>query len=229
MNNKQINCEEKEDKRENSKIKSIFCYGDADVKKMIWSFKTDKTFYKSQDSLIPLRAVAKELVNENLQNIIICVPSSSFWHNKKSFDHMHLFIRNLRRFFEGICKNKSFTITDKPVCSNFEYIPYSIIPHLNKDLQKGLNKNERSIQTVGAYQLSYYFKFRIKLLLKKITSQTNQTDQNKSPILQILIMDDVMTTGSTIKECRRVVYEYLQKIEADEVVHVNCLTLAYEA
>jgi predicted amidophosphoribosyltransferase len=186
MKNKQVECGYKLSKHE---TKSMFCYGNEDIKKMIWSLKTDPRFYKSEDGKNLIESVRKEIQSDT-KTVVVCVPSSSFWQNKKSFDHMHVFMKNCVK--------------------NMKYIPYAIVPKLNKDLQKGLNKKDRQAQTSGAYELSNYFKY----FLKTINGEW-----------YILIVDDVKTTGSTLNACAGTVEDYLEKQD----VNIKCLAITYEA
>jgi len=110
--------------------------------------------------------------------------------------------------------------------NNISYIPHAIIPRLNKNLQKELNKRERQNQTIGAYSLSNYFKYHLRqrLLEKTILA------------FEILIIDDVKTTGSTLIECRDTVERYVNSLSSEnnkadttKLLSIRCLTIAYEA
>ena len=210
-----------------TKIKSLFCYGNEETKKMIWSLKTNPRFYNSEDGEKLIKFIGQEIqINEN--TIVICAPSSSFWQNKKNFDHMNVFmkkcIRNLR-------SNSSSYLVE-----HVGYIPYAIVPRLSKGLQKGLNKIERKKQTLGAYGLSNYFKYLLKYWVfnnKKIMT----IKDGSYAIFNILIIDDVKTTGSTLLECAHIVDDYLNSLFSGQKnnlvernnIHIKCLTVAYEA
>lgn len=232
-------------KQANNKIKSLFCYGNEDIKKIIWSLKTDQSFFESENgkrlivrlwdevqnkecvdtNLVAVDGTGGDLTSTNLvKTIIICVPSSSFWQSKKSFDHMHVFMKACVKNWKSRLKLAKAEMVPK-------YIPYSIIPRLNKDLQKGLNKKDREKQSLGAYELSNYFKLFLKY------NFFNKNKRYKVKNLRILIIDDVKTTGSTLIECSNTVENYikgllnkhgLESLWQINVV-VNCLTIAYEA
>ena len=183
-------------------IKSLLCYGVENVKKAIWSLKTDKDFYKSEAGVKIAKILENEITKESglTEKVVVCVPSSSFWQNKKKFDHMHILLKNIAK------DNKQV----------FNYISYAIIPRLHKDLQKGLNKKQRQDQTISSFELSGYFK---KVL--------------KNKFLEIIIIDDVKTTGATLNECAETIQRYLVKEKIDEQIDekmkIRCLTIAYEA
>ncbi len=206
---------ENRSKFQNNEIKSLFCYGDANIRKMIWSLKTDSKFFKSSDGVDLTGALIKEISSNTM---IICAPSSSFWQNRKNFDHMHVFIKN---FVKRLRWNNN----------NITYVPQAITPRLNKKPQKVLNKQERQNQTIGAYDLSNYLKYHLRQrLLKKTTSTKNSPLFTTNHSAEILIIDDVKTTGSTLIECRKTVEKYINSLSLeDDKVKIGCLTLAYEA
>lgn len=217
MKKRRVKCGYRTNKYE---IKSMFLYGNEEIKKIIWSLKTNSMFYNSENGNKLMESVRKEIQNKDYEmqkTIVICAPSSSFWQNKKGFDHMHIFMKACLKNWR---KNSSTILTKST--QHIHYIPYAIVPKLNKSLQKALNKKDRQKQTLGAYGLSNYFKFFLR---------TNKE------LCNILILDDVKTTGSTLNECSEVVEDYLnylldkQKINLSqkEQITIRCLTIAYEA
>jgi predicted amidophosphoribosyltransferase len=105
-----------------------------------------------------------------------------------------------------------------PLLINSRYIPYAIVPRLNKDSQKILNKRERQEQSRDAYALSGYFKY---LLRKGISKDT--------AAVSILVIDDVRTTGATMTECISVIEKHAKKYSPEKYQGVSGLTIAYEA
>lgn len=190
-------------------IKSLFCYGNEKVKKMIWSLKTNPRFCNTENGEKLIKIIRREIQNKEdcsgKKIIVVCAPSSSFWQNKKDFDHMHSLMKAV---FKGW----------HPLSINPRYIPYAIIPHLNKDSQKILNKKERQEQSRDAYALSGYFKY----LLRKDISKDNS-------VVSILVIDDVKTTGSTVNECIRTIEKHAKKYSSEVTLNANGLTIAYEA
>lgn len=243
-------------KKENQ-IKSLYCYGDEQIRKVIWSIKQNPEFCKEKEG--PGIRIIKDVtgwiereagvdrgvttidtsdtVDAATYTLIVCAPSSSFWQNRKSFDHMHVFMKACAKYWG---KNND----------EFRYIPYAIIPRLNKSSQKGLNKEERQKQTLGAYELSNYFRYFLKVRLSRQMKVFSAKVEATAPALKIVIIDDVKTTGSTLHECANVIENYLEEVLAkrntkntlaiDEdnnrhedraipKISINCLTIAYEA
>lgn len=231
-------------KKENQ-IKSLYCYGNEQIRKVIWSIKQNPEFCKEREgpgiriikdvtSWIEreagvVRGVATiDTADTATNTLIVCAPSSSFWQNRKSFDHMHVFMKACAKYWG---KNND----------EFRYIPYAIIPRLNKSSQKGLNKEERQKQTLGAYELSNYFRYFLKVRLYRQMKVLSARVEATAPALKIVIIDDVKTTGSTLRECANVIENYLEEVLADKNIkggpnnkpvpdiYINCLTIAYEA
>lgn len=171
--------EEIKAKQDKNEIKSLFCYEDSEIKKIIWSLKKNEGFYKTKDGLKIIEIIKRE---SKAYDLIVSIPSSSYWQNFKNFDHMHKILRKIPN-----------------------YIPYSIVPRLHKQEQKKLNKMERINQIYKSYRLSFRFRYLIK---------------NKNN-LNILIIDDLRTTGLTLHEAYSTIKSFTQS-------KVNCLTIAYE-
>ena len=211
-------------------IKSLFCYGDEKNKKMIWKLKTDPKFCVSDDGKNLMKRLSGEISGRDAERwevsqevawpkvrhapIIIAPPSSSYWQSKKGFDHMHVFMKKISKTY------------------GYKYIPHAIIPKLAKGSQKLLNKKERQDQSCGAYTLSNYFKYFLKTALKAKATLTSATaEAAEAQVFEILIIDDVKTTGSTVIECIKTVERYvsLGHLSSENNVNVSGMTIAYEA
>jgi predicted amidophosphoribosyltransferase len=230
----------------NNSIKSLFCYGNTDIKKIIWSLKTKKDFYKSPESLDLMRILHKQIdlgtanKDHQINTILLCAPSSSFWQNKKSYDHMHVFIRYFTKQVTKFNKLVDFEGNKLKTTNKINYIPHAIIPSLHKDSQKNLNKEERQKQTKNAYKLSNYFKYYLKQIIRRVNQNTfndeieitnTSTSTNNKLSYRLLIIDDVKTTGSTLIECENTIRAYLEDIPLldPQCFSIDCLTIAYEA
>ena len=194
-------------KKENI-IKSLFCYRDENVKKTIWAMKTDKEHLKSEEGKNTLNSFYKFLIEEIRSRekeeadgktifIIVSPPSTSYWQNKKIFDHMNIFLKKLVKDNRGNGFPKIIHIAN------------AIVPNLVKKTQKILSKKDREINSIGAYRLSNYFKYKIKTL--------------KESSIKVIIIDDISTTGLTLDACSKVIRDMMQ--EEDKIM---CLSICYE-
>ncbi len=246
MKNKQV----KKEGASQTRVRSIFCYGNEDIKKMIWSLKTDRRFFDSENGKKLMERLWNEIQNNKgeggvggvaSKTIIICAPSSSFWQSRKNFDHMHVSMKACVKNWRSVIKPAQVPVstqmptmwpTTAPILNTeVKYVPYSIIPKLNKSLQKGLNKKDRQKQSSGAYGLSNYFKHFLRYHF------FNKNKRSAIPNWNILIIDDVKTTGSTLNECSHIVENYIEGLldkygfisQQQTKIIIKCLTIAYEA
>ena len=233
-------------KDRNNNTESIYCYRDEETIDLIKGLKHDKDFYKKESSLA-LRKVLCEKISTEFQDfsagIIVAVPSTSFWHSRKSFDHLNIFINKILKND----KNKYL-----------KYLPYAIIPRLYKSNQKNLNKIQRFEQSQNAYSLSLSFRDMLKryirnqavkykksaMLSKNHLSlrdgsvihagnrflldqnlidynieSSNYRKNNYEEKLKILIIDDLRTTGATLTECSNAVNNFIDKLFDINKIH----------
>lgn len=73
-----IHSRKDEIERRKYKTESLFCYGDANVKKMIWAMKTDPKFYKSADGKKLMKTLQEKYVQAHMNTEISHAPAVNY-------------------------------------------------------------------------------------------------------------------------------------------------------
>lgn len=209
---------------------TFFNYREQTIKNIINKIKNDKDFLKLSKS-----SEAKTLINQLLRQI--CKIEEDFARSKSdsSIANIRLIIVTVPSTSYWMSK-KNFDhmhILIKQLIkfskSKINYIPFALVPRVSKGSQKRLTKEQRIIISKEAYTLSLFFR---KIL--------------KDGDCNIIIIDDIHTTGSTIKSCASTISNYVDLINRQEknkqsknkngneasgkirMVNIKSLTIAYE-
>lgn len=215
---------------------TIYNYRDQKIKNILLKIKKDKDFIKSTEAkgvivqlLNQIHRLCNDIIQENTEldsssntpsntpsiqkALIINIPSTSYWMSKKSFDHMHILTRQIvkmNEINEVNANNRANNSKDFNNVLKIIHLAHAIVPRVVKGSQKKLTKEQRIFQSNNAYKLSWGF----KKLLQNIDCH-------------IIILDDIHTTGSTIKSCRQTIEDYLNEIYKTHIKIIS-LTIAYE-
>ena len=176
--NKNSLCESCEEKLNRTIINKIDYYDDMYFAEHYYLFKYKDEIrnyildYKFNDKSYLYKSFAKIIIKNEKKcdffekyDIIIPVPIHNKRKNERGYNQSELIARDIAK------------------SSSLKLVKNSLIKVKNNSKQSTLNKDERRINTVGAYEVI-----------------NKEQIQNKS----IILLDDIFTTGNTVNECSKV-------------------------
>ncbi|MCX6715969.1 MAG: hypothetical protein NT077_03050 [Candidatus Taylorbacteria bacterium] len=180
--------------------RSIFAYKDERVSKLVWSIKYKKSAHSIQIGGYALFQTLKKLTkndsstspakttsSQNFEIILVPIPITSRRRRERGFNQCELLLDEVRRLD---VENK-FTHEKNLICR---------VQHTSRQTLKG--RDERLESSKGIFSVNEKVAQQIRQIKQKSQQINIKDDQTCRPSSEqlIVVLDDVITTGSTMKE-----------------------------